>query len=254
MALCLAESLIETKSFDPLDQIKKYLRWYRDGYMSSTGKCFGVGRATARALHEFERTGNPYSGSEDSRSAGNGSLMRLAPVPLFFAWNTAAAMEMSGESSRTTHGAKTCIDACRHFGGLIAGIIRGTGKAELLSERYSPIEGYWTRQPLHPEIAEIAEGSFKRKKPPDIAGSGYVVKTLEAALWAFHHTQSFEEGCLAVVNLGDDADTTGAVYGQVAGAYYGSDGIPEKWKAKIAFRDFIESTADRLYDLSLKYR
>ena len=77
-----------------------------------------------------------------------------------------------------------------------------------------------------------------------------MVKSLEAALWAFYTTDSFRDGCLAAVNLGDDADTTAAVYGQIAGAFYGVDGIPESWREKLALRETIESFAERLYTLA----
>ncbi|MFH0823748.1 MAG: ADP-ribosylglycohydrolase family protein, partial [Pseudomonadota bacterium] len=102
---------------------------------------------------------------------------------------------------------------------------------------------------LTPEIDEIACGSFKRREPPEIKGSGFVVKSLEAALWAFHRTDSFRDGCLSAVNLGNDADTTGAVFGQIAGAFYGVSGIPRSWREKLAMRETISSFADRLYDL-----
>ena len=177
--------------------------------------------------------------------------MRLAPVPLFYAGNLKLAIEKSGESSRTTHGAVTCIDACRYMGGLIVGALVGASKDELLSERYCPVEGYWSEHPLAKEIDEIAAGSFKSLEPPLIKGTGYVVKSLEAALWAFYKTESFRDGCLLAVNLGDDADTTGAVYGQIAGAYYGEKGIPQDWRGKLARRSLIESFAERLFELNL---
>lgn len=96
------------------------------------------------------------------------------------------------------------------------------------------------------EVAEVAAGSFARREPPAIRGSGYVVRSLEAALWALHRTDSFRAGALAAVNLGEDADTTGAVYGQLAGALYGADAIPAEWKAKLALRETIERLADGL--------
>jgi ADP-ribosyl-[dinitrogen reductase] hydrolase len=252
MALCLAESLVEKEGFDPVDQLERYTRWYRHGHLSSTGTCFDIGNTVRQALLKFEKTKEPYCGSTDPRSAGNGSIMRLAPVPLFYAGNPKLALEKSGESSRTTHGAVTCIDACRYMAGLIVGAVTGASKDELLSERYCPVEQYWSGHPLVKEIDEIAAGSFKTQKPPAIKGSGYVVKSLEAALWAFSKTNSFKEGCLLAVNLGDDADTTGAVYGQIAGAYYGEDGIPQDWREKLAGRSLIESLAERLFELSLK--
>ena len=126
----------------------------------------------------------------------------------------------------------------------------GATKDKLLASNYSPVAGEWERQPLHPQVAAIASGSFKSKQPPAIKGTGYVVDSLEAALWAFHATDNFRDGCLMAVNLGDDADTTGAVYGQIAGAYYGESGIPKAWRAKLAMRQTIEDLADRLRDLA----
>lgn len=244
MALCLAESLLERHAFDPVDQLERYVRWYRKGHMSCTGECFDIGITTRSALARFETTRQPHCGVTDSRAAGNGSIMRLAPVPLFFARNPVEAIERSGDSSRTTHGARTCVDACRYMGGLIAGAVNGAGKDQLLAPMYSPVPGYWEHHPLCPEIEEIARGSFRRKEPPDIRGTGYVVDSLEAALWAFSKGRDFREGALLAVNLGDDADTTGAVYGQIAGAHYGYEGIPESWRDRVAMKDVILRLAD----------
>lgn len=246
MALCLAESLVACNGFDPKDQMERYLRWYAEGYLSSNGRCFDIGNTVLTALTRFKRDHNPFAGSTETHTAGNGSLMRLAPVPMFFAANAGQAVRMSAENSRTTHGALACLDACRYFGGLLVGALRGVTKEELLSNRYSPAAGIWQTEPLCPEIDEIAGGSFKSRNPPDIVGSGYVVRSLEAALWAFFNSTSFHEGCLLAVNLGDDADTTGAIYGQLAGAYYGMLGIPEEWRQCIAHVHLIEDLAESL--------
>lgn len=249
MALCLAESLIECQGLDPVDQLARYLRWYREGHLSSTGNCFDIGSTVRAALERFEKTREPYCGSTDPRSAGNGSIMRLAPVPLFYADKPGEAIQKSGESSRTTHGAAEAVDACRYFGALIVGVVMGFSKEELLAEYFSPVPGLWDATPLHPSIAEIAAGSFRKKNPPLIQGSGYVVRSLEAALWAFYMTESFRDGALMAVNLGDDADTTGAVYGQLAGAFYGEKGIPEDWRNKIFNRELIEKYASTLLQI-----
>jgi ADP-ribosylglycohydrolase len=248
MALCLAESLIEKRGFDPIDQLERYTRWANHGHLSSNGRVFDIGSTVQTALAKFTRTHEPFCGSSDPWSAGNGSLMRLAPVPLFYVERPQEAIERSGESSRTTHGAASAIDACRYLGGLIVGAVLGVTKDDLLSDRYSPVQGYWQTNGLVREIDEIATGSFKRLKPPQIKGTGYVVKCLEAALWAFYSSDSFRDGCLLAINLGDDADTTGAVYGQIAGAYYGEDGIPEDWRRKLAHFELIKSFADGLHE------
>jgi ADP-ribosyl-[dinitrogen reductase] hydrolase len=250
MALCLAESLIECQGFAPVDQMNRYQRWYREGHLSSTGACFDIGNTVRAALVAYGRTGQPYSGSTDPYSAGNGSIMRLAPVAMFYALKPARALEMCAESSRTTHGATAAIDACRYFGALLLGALAGAGKEELLAERFTPVADYWRQWPLVLEIDEIAAGSFKQKQPPQIRGSGYVVHSLEAALWAFYQSHNFRDGCLLAANLGDDADTTAAVYGQLAGAFYGQDDIPAGWRAKLTLRSIIESMAEQLFTLS----
>jgi len=214
--------------------------------MSSTGDCFDIGNTTRHALAAFQRTGTPYSDPTDPNTAGNGSLMRLAPVPLFFAQNPQEAIERSGDSSRTTHGAPTAVDACRYFGGLIVSAVNGADKETLLAATHCPEPNYWDQHPLHPAVNAIAQGSFKEKQPPKIRGTGYVVDALEAALWAFNGSDSFRDGLLLAVNLGNDADTTGAIYGQLAGAHYGLPGIPEPWKAKVANADLILRLADQL--------
>jgi ADP-ribosylglycohydrolase len=251
MALCLAESLIECRAFDAADQMERYISWWREGHLSSTGFCFDIGGTTAYALQAFISTDEPFSGSASPRAAGNGSLMRLAPAPLFFAEQPELAVRMCGESSRTTHGAATCLDACRYYGGLIVGAVSGVPKEELLAPRYAPVAGLWEREPLCAEIDEVAAGSFRQREPPAIVGSGYVVKSLEAALWAFHRSTNFKDGCLMAVNLGYDADTTGAIYGQLAGAYYGKEAVPASWRACLVKAELILDFARQLYEKRL---
>jgi ADP-ribosyl-[dinitrogen reductase] hydrolase len=250
MALCLAESLLERQGFDPADQMERYVRWWRGGHLSSTGTCFDIGNTTQAALVKFERTREPWCGTTNPQAAGNGSIMRLAPVPLAWARKPAEAIERAADSSRTTHGSATTVDACRYLAALTVGAVNGVEKNDLLSARYCPVPGYWTERPLAPEIDEIQAGSFKHREPPLIKGTGHVVRSLEAALWAFHRSSSFREGCLLAVNLGDDADTTGAVYGQLAGAYYGEQGIPEAWRSRLARHQVIESFAEGLLRLT----
>ncbi len=245
MALCLAESLVECGEFDPHDQMTRYRRWWREGHLAANGRCFDIGATVSAALRRFEQTGDPFVGSTDPESAANGSIMRLAPVPLAYAGRIEEAIDYSAQSSRTTHAAARPVDACCYLGGLIAAAVRGVAKDELLDD------AFWRWGKLDPQIEEIARGSYKRKQPPEIRGSGFVVHTLEAALWALWSTDDFRGGCLAVVNLGEDADTTGAVYGQLAGAIYGVDGIPDEWRERLALRETIESLADGLRELAM---
>ena len=249
LALCLAESLIKTKGFSPFDQMNRYLKWYNEGHLSSTGKCFGIGSNTLQSLQRFEKNGKLSDIPINSNATTNGSLMRLAPVPLAFCSDPVIAIERSGDSSKTTHSAQVAVDSCRYMGALIVGALYSVPKKELLSKRYCPVKEYWKNHPLSPEVDEVAKGSFKSKEPTKIKGAQYVVRSLEAALWAFYKTSSFKEGCLLAVNLGADADTTGAIYGQLAGAYYGEQEIPDSWLIKLARRELIESYAEQLMEV-----
>jgi ADP-ribosylglycohydrolase len=244
MALCLGQSLLDCRGHDPRDQMARYVQWWKNGYFSSTGVCFDIGMTIRGALGRFLRDGNPIAGSEHPDSAGNGSLMRLAPAAMYYASDPIVAAQMAGASSVTTHGATAAVDACRCFGAMLASALGGASRGELMgSEALSKLD-----EPLCPEIAQIAGGSFRDKEPPEIKGTGYVVQSLEAALWAFNRSKSFEEGALLAVNLGDDADTTGAIYGQIAGAYFGASGIPASWRGKVSMRGAIEAMAIELME------
>ncbi len=245
MALCLAESLIECREFDPEDQLRRYVSWWRDGHLSCTGSCFDIGNTTRSALAEFERTGRP-AGQASAYSAGNGSIMRLAPVPMFYANDMNAAAEYAAQSSATTHAALESVGACRYYAALLVRALKGANKSEIME---TPPRFYPAIGELPDRVAYIANGSFKGRNPPDIRGTGYVIDSLEAALWAFHHSDNFADGARLAVNLGDDADTTGAVYGQIAGAYYGESGIPEHWRDTLAMGETIIDFATQLYEL-----
>ncbi len=246
MALCLAESILQTCDFDPVDQLQRYLRWYRQGYLSSTGTCFDIGNTTRMALEDFERNGRPFRETGGQRGS-NGAIMRLAPVPMAFSRHPAEAIRYSGESAQTTHNYIECVDACRLLGSYILGALWGETKERLLTPGYAALDGLWENVPLTSVVSEVSAGSFLAKTPPQIRGGGLAAECLEAALWAFHHSNSFEEGVLMAVNLGDDADSTGAVFGQIAGAHYGFSAIPERWVATLHASDLILDYATRLH-------
>lgn len=230
MALCLAHSLIHKKGFDPVDQMNRYCNWYQYGYMSSTGECFDIGATVATALNSYMKTGNPFSGSIDERSSGNGSLMRLAPIAIFYRDNPAELIRYAGESSRTTHGSAECIDACKYFASLLVTAMSASNKEELRNTFY---------QPTTSKVSSIASGLYLEKSYEQLTGSGYVIESLESALWCFHKANSFEEAILLAANIGNDADTTAAICGQVAGAFYGSNNIPKMWQVLIYDYDLI---------------
>ena len=194
LALCLAQSLIDCKGFDAKDQMQKYCKWDEEGYMSSTGECFDIGNTTLKALNKFRATGEPYSGMTEDSSAGNGSIMRLAPIPMYYSNNPEDALKYATLSSKTTHANVMCIDACRYMSGIIVGLLNGDSKVAVLSSMYSPVKDYIDNEPLCDAVKEVASGSFKDKQPPDIKGTGFIIKSLEAALWAFYTTNNFKDG------------------------------------------------------------
>lgn len=244
MALCLAHSLLYRQGFDPVDQMNRYCNWYNWGYMSSTGECFDIGNTTAQALRRYLDNQDPFAGSTDAASAGNGGLMRLAPVPMSYADDETAVFRYAGDSTRTTHGAQEAIECSRLFGLQLCAALHGGSKEAILSVAYP--------EPLSARVASIANRDFLDKPAGQIKGSGYCVQSLEAALWCFWHTASFKDAVLKAANLGDDADTTAAICGQLAGACYGVQEIPEAWMAKLAMGGDILALADRL--LAERYR
>lgn len=239
MALCLGTSLVEQGCFDPADQMGRYCRWADHGYLSSTGTCFDIGTTTVRSLRRYQHDGNPYAGSSDPTLAGNGCIMRLAPIPMYFCPHLETVEQCAADSSRTTHGATECIDACRLFARIVCRALLGRSKDEvLLGDADSFAAGE--------RVTAIARGSYRNKQAADIHGSGYVVHSLEAALWAFGRTHNFADAILMAANLGEDADTTAAVCGQLAGAYYGESAIPSPWLERLALRSEITKLADQL--------
>ncbi|WP_455991014.1 ADP-ribosylglycohydrolase family protein [Methylorubrum extorquens] len=234
MALALADSLISCSGINPHDLAARFVSWWQDGAYSSTKTCFDIGLTTRDALARFVRTGDPYAGSTDPRTAGNGSLMRLAPVALF-ALHDARADQLARDQSRITHAAPQAVEACALFVQLLREAI--LGQPDVLRPRA------WSGDPA---ITAIAAGSWHPKTRDEIRSSGYVLHTLEAAIWAVGTTTNFEDALILAVNLADDADTVGAVTGQLAGALYGASAIPERWLHPLAWRSEISAAADRL--------
>ncbi|WP_460135923.1 ADP-ribosylglycohydrolase family protein [Pseudomonas sp. S1_E04] len=238
MALCLAESLLHKGGCDANDQMGRYLNWWKWGYLSATGDCFDIGMTVREALATFEASGNPFAGSTAPYSAGNGSMMRLAPVVLFYFPDPDNISTFTIQSSRTTHAAEEAIECCLVLAQAICNALRGDAKDEVLRLSCTSLSA--------PKVMAIARGEYRDKSSADINGSGYSVASLEAALWCFHHSNSFAEAVLCAANLGDDADTTAAIVGQLAGAHYGVQAIPTDWIKKLWWQDEIREMADAL--------
>ena len=240
MALCLAESLLTDASCDPRDLMDRFARWVEDGHNSSTGRCFGIGRVTLGAIGRYRRTGEPLSGDTGAKTASNGSVMRLAPVAIRWSHDACHAEAVARLQSRTTHGAAEAVDGCALLARILVTTIR-TGDREAALAPLS--DETWS-----PAIRAIAQGGWRGKPSSAIESTGYVVHTLEAALWAVDTTASFRDAVLAAANLGHDADTVAAVTGQIAGAVYGMSGIPAPWIAQLHARDRIVALASALHD------
>jgi ADP-ribosyl-[dinitrogen reductase] hydrolase len=245
MALALADS-IASVGWDLNDQADRYVQWWRTGKYSVNGRCFDIGVATHKALKNYTVIRDArISGNRSEMSSGNGSIMRLAPVPIRYAHlhpdNVDELCRLAEESSLPTHSSQQCLSACRYLAVILAALMHREDRREMLSPKWAGLREIEAKEPLQPLVREVALGSFMQKQPPEIKGSGWVVRSLEAALWAFHDANSFEEAVLKAVNLGDDADTTGAICGQLAGACWGESHIPQPLKSGLARRDMLEA-------------
>lgn len=221
--------------------MQRYCRWRDTGYLSSTGDCFDIGIATSIALSNFKKTGNSFSGDPNPKKAGNGCLMRLAPIALYFHPNLNLTIEMAAESARITHAAQECLEASRLFAAMLSKSLNGASKQDVLLQH--GLTEFSTEN-----LQAVANGIYFNKAESEIKGSGYVVESLEAALWCFYKTDTFETAILCATNLGDDADTTAAICGQLAGAFYGEGNIPKQWLNMLHQCEMIANLADRLYE------
>lgn len=269
MTLCLAQSLIDCCGFDLQDQVKKYVAWSRDGYMSSVPErgCFDIGIGTQSVLRawsaHYEEHGYGKEGSELARAVreegqqmvdsmfrregycGNGSLMRVIPIALtFHAAGVERAIHYARESSKVTHPHPRCQEACAVY-------IKLAVMALLSSEKAALAEAVATEsirdEQLRDRLSSYKSLDFWRQQTEsNIRSTGYVIDTLEAALWAFFTTDTFEHGAIRAVNLGHDADTVAAVYGGLAGAYYGFDAIPDRWVRDMRNKDLLARISQEL--------
>lgn len=231
MAICLASSLIDCQRHDPVDQMDRYSHWYSTGHPGPKSRPVGIGKTVINSLFRFRRDGNPYAGPTHPRTAGNGALMRLAPVVLAYFPNREKVQEHARLSTLTTHAAEECVQTSLQLAEILYRILSGCCMGDI------------------EDICQDWQG-LASVPSADVNGIGYAPESLRAAVWSFLTTESLEQAILAAVNLGDDADTTAAICGQIAGAYYGYKEIPEKWLKILFMKDEIEELADDLYKLS----
>lgn len=241
MALALADSLIACGELNEHDLMRRFLAWYEQGTYSCTGICFDIGITTRQALMRFKASGDPVAGSPDPNTAGNGSLMRLAPVAIRFHRDRAKLRDAAARQSRTTHAAPEAVDACVVYAEMLADAIEGRAASEVLQGH----QGTWAGT-----ITKIAAGSWSGKPRQQIRASGFVAHSLEASLWSMARSGCFAEAVLLAANLGEDADTTAAITGQLAGALFGASKIKQTWQQRLALRDYIGRLGSRLHSMA----
>ena len=239
MALALADSI--GNGWNLNDQADKYLDWYQKGKYSVRDFCFDIGGTTSYSLRRYDETRDAYNcADKTAENSGNGSIMRLAPIPIKYHNLSREELRIKArESSLVTHASEQCLSACEFLATTVAALINGATKEEALNLTFVN---------LHPCVQQwiVEEKRYSKLNPPEIKGAGWVIQSLEAALWAFARAKDFEEAVLGAVNLGDDSDSTGAVCGQLAGAYWGESGIPQRWKDKLARKDLIEKALEKI--------
>jgi ADP-ribosyl-[dinitrogen reductase] hydrolase len=242
MALCLAETLIEHQQYEPRDFGNRLVQWVENGYNSSMPKCFDIGQTTLRAIANFRKSGPEDCGEKGEYSKGNGSIMRLAPVPMFYRHSPRQAEAEAVWQGAFTHNNTVTANACY----LLCHILLeaySSGDKERTFDKLNKLD-------FHSDFSRVEQQNFKSKMRDEIASDGYVISTLEAALWAVWHTENFEDAILLAVNLGHDADTVGAVTGQIAGAIYGYSTIPQLFVTGLHDTNRIMAIGKQLVEVS----
>ncbi|MBS9996654.1 ADP-ribosylglycohydrolase family protein [Vibrio alginolyticus] len=250
MMLCLADSMLALGKHEARDQINRYIAWWQEGHNSVTGRCFDIGNTVSAALELYKAINEANAGSSDEQSAGNGSLMRLAPIPIFYSSFRYASQEDVVKAARlssiTTHAEQRAVEACQIMAWLIYQILDDVDSTLTKATLFKRLLNYWGKADIHDDLAAVVQGSFLTKSRKNIRGTGFVVQSLEAALWSFAHSDNFKDGVLLAANLGEDAETTAVIYGQLAGAFYGYSQLPRSWLEKLAWQNHIKEQATLL--------
>lgn len=247
MMLCLAQSLIEKQRVDKKDNLEKYSKWFRSGYMSVKDHCVDIGYQTSKSILDFESNGSLVSKFNQDKDSGNGGIMRIGPVPIFY-YNRdiQLCIKECEESSITTHSSQICRDAARYIGCILYLLINGIKRDHLIEQ----VKIHISRESLCEEILDIYDGKYLEKERKEIHSSGYVIHTLEAALYSFFKFDTFKDSVLFSVNLGNDSDTVGCVTAMICGAFYGINAIPEEWINKLHKLELLQNVITNLWKAS----
>jgi len=249
LAFCTAESL--SNGYNLEDIGKLFIRWKQDGYWGAHHKVFDIGNTTRSAIDRLAKGEHPlYSGEFDEESNGNGSLMRIAPASIFFRQTSDEELiERMRETSGITHRHFRSVFSCFIFSKVVQHIIAGETKVEAYGNAIEQVTEYLRTQKFNPDeldlFKRVLDRSLVKATEDSILSSGYVLHTLEASLWCFLNSDSYNSAVLKAVNLGGDTDTTACVTGGLAGLYYGAEEIPSNWQSSIARAEDIRSLASK---------
>lgn len=253
--LCLAESLVEQTHPDLVDMQTRLASWQREGHLSSTGQCVGISAATARAIAAAQWSGNPLAGSHDPSRLEREPLVRVGAAIAFAHPDLPTGLRLALDTIRLTHQAPLLLDGARVYAALLSGALRGLSPEELLTPGFVQ-QSLPDWSVLRPELLALLQGGWRDYPPHRLAGAGAgeggVLEGLAVAFSALHRgRQNFRDGVLWAVNLGGEADTNGALAGQLLGAVHGAAALPPNWVAAVARRPLLESLADRLLAAAL---
>ena len=248
LTLCLAESLCSGYDLD--DMAARFVQWYREGYWTPFGRAFDIGNTTSRAMERLVRGERPeLSGDRDEGSNGNGSLMRILPLAVHAAsLDINRRFSMAHQVSAITHAHPRAMLACGLYVQVAVNLLEGADPGQAVEQAGETAKTWYRREPFERELgrfSRILEGDVAGLEERDILSGGYVVHTLEAALWCLLNESSFAATVLRAVNLGEDTDTTGAVAGGLAGLFYGYEVVPGEWIDRLARKEEIHHLARR---------
>ena len=249
MALCLADSLLAQGRYDSFDVMERYDRWRKDGYRSSTGTCFDIGNQVMRSLWDFEVNQRVPRTAQRTTSAGNGAIMRLAPVVIagFEHREIREIVATAGLSARETHYSVEAEAATEVFAALLVGALLGWAPEHIINV------GWASTGPAFDEMAaRVISTDPAERAAWEKDTSGYIVHGLRLAVHGLLDFGSFDEAVLAIANMGGDADTNAAIYGQLGGAHFGVEAIPASWRSTLHQGEEIDALARVLVDLRLE--
>ena len=249
MALCLADSLLAKGHYDSFDVMERYQRWFSKGYRSSTDRCFDIGGQVRAALFDFEHEQRVPVTAERSNRAGNGAIMRLAPVVIagFEHREIREIVVTAGLSARETHYSVEAEAATEVFAALLVGALLGWAPEHIINVGWAS-----TGHAFDEMAARVISTDPAERASWESETSGYIVHGLRLAVHGLLDFPSFKDATLAIANMGGDSDTNAAIYGQLGGAYFGIEAIPASWRSTLHQGEEIDALARALVDLRLK--